>query len=268
MKEKVVIITGASSGIGLAIAREFANLGSKVVLAARSEDKLKELESEFVSRGVQALAVKTDVSVIEECKNLIDKTIEKFGRIDILINNAGISMRALFLDVDMQVLKRLMDVNFWGTVYCSKFALPYLIRSKGSLVGISSVAGFQGLPGRSGYSASKFAMHGFMETLRIENLKNGLHVMILSAGFTKSEIRKRALVADGSTQGYTPRVEEKMMMPEQVARKLVRALKKRKRIKILTLEGQLIALLQRIVPKIVDKGAYDRLAKEPDSPFK
>ncbi|MBN2214349.1 MAG: SDR family oxidoreductase [Bacteroidales bacterium] len=268
MKNKVVIVTGASSGIGLATAREFAARGSKVVLAARREDLLKELENDFMSRGYEALAVKTDVTVIEDCENLIDKTIEKFGKIDILVNNAGISMRALFIDVDIQVLRRLMEVNFWGTVYCTKFALPYLIKAKGTLVGVSSVAGFHGLPGRSGYSASKFAMHGFMETLRIENLKNGLHVMVLSAGFTKSEIRKKALTEDGSEQGYTPRIEEKMMMPEQVAKSMIRAIKKKKRVKILTLEGQLIALLQRIVPGIVDRGAYNELAKEPDSPFK
>jgi NADP-dependent 3-hydroxy acid dehydrogenase YdfG len=268
MKDKVVVITGASSGIGLATAREFAARGSKVVLAARREDILKELENEFRSKGHEALAVKTDVTVIDDCKNLIDKAIEKFGKIDILINNAGISMRALFINVDLQVLRRLMEVNFWGTVYCTKFALPHLIKSQGTLVGVSSVAGFHGLPGRSGYSASKFAMHGFMETLRIENLKNGLHVMILSAGFTKSEIRKKALTDNGSEQGYTPRAEEKMMMPEQVARTMIRAIKKKKRIKILTLEGQLIALLQRIIPGIVDRGAYNALAKEPDSPFK
>ena len=268
MKDKVVIITGASSGIGLATAREFALRGSKVVLAARNEDVLKELEAEFKSKGYEAFAVKTDVSVIDDCKKLIEKSVEKFGKIDILINNAGISMRALFIDVDIEVLKKLMEVNFWGTVYCTKFALPHLIKAKGTLVGVSSVAGFHGLPGRSGYSASKFAMHGFMETLRIENLKNGLHVMILTAGFTKSEIRKRALTEDGSEQGYTPRVEEKMMMPEQVAKSMIRAIKKKKRIRILTLEGQLIALLQRIIPGIVDKGAYNALAKEPDSPFK
>jgi short-subunit dehydrogenase len=268
VKDKVVIITGASSGIGLATAREFASRGSKVVLAARSGDVLKELEEEFSGKGYEALAVKTDVTLIDDCRNLVEKTLEKFGKIDILINNAGISMRALFVDVDVEVLKKLMDVNFWGTVYCTKFALPHLIKAKGTLVGVSSVAGFHGLPGRSGYSASKFAMHGFMETLRIENLKNGLHVMILSAGFTKSEIRKRALTENGKEQGYTPRVEEKMMMPEQVAKAMIRAIKKKKRIKILTIEGQLIALLQRIVPGFVDKGAYNALAKEPDSPFK
>ncbi len=268
MKDKVVIVTGASSGIGLAAAKEFAKLGARVVLAARSEEIIRNVAEEMTSSGQVAIALKTDVTNVDDCRNLIEKTVGKFGRLDILINNAGISMRSLFIDADLDVLKKLMDVNFWGTVYCSKFALPYLIKSRGSLVGVSSVAGFHGLPGRSGYSASKFAIHGFLESLRIENLKNGLHVMILSAGFTKSEIRKRALTASGETQGYTPRDEEKMMMPEEVARAMIRAIRKRKRNKILTVEGQLIALLQRIIPDIVDKGAYNKLAKEPDSPFK
>ncbi len=267
MKDRVVIITGASSGIGLSTAREFACIGAKVVLAARSEDIILNEANELKKKGYEALAIKTDVSVLDDCKNLISKTIDKYGRIDILINNAGISMRALFKDVEIEVIKKLMDVNFWGTVYCTKFALPYLLESKGSLVGISSIAGFQGLPGRVGYSASKFAMHGFLETLRIENLKTGLHVMILSAGFTKSEIRKKALTANGKEQGYTPRNEEKMMMPEDVAKEIIKAIKKRKRNKILTLEGKLLALFQRIIPRIVDSQAYNKLAKEPDSPF-
>lgn len=268
MKDKVVIVTGASSGIGLATVKEFAKIGAKVVLAARDEEKIKEAAECLKNDGYEAYAVRADVTVMEDCKNLIDKTVEKYKKIDVLINNAGISMRSLFIDTDIEVLKKLMDVNFWGTVNCTKFALPYLIESKGSLVGVSSIAGFHGLPGRSGYSASKFAMHGFLETIRIENLKKGLHVMILCAGFTKSEIRKRALTCNGDPQGYTPRDEEKMMMPEDVAKSMIKAIKKRKRNKILTVEGQLIALFQRIIPEVVDNGAYNKLAKEPDSPFK
>ena len=148
-KDKVVIVTGASSGIGEAIAREFARNGSKVVLAARSEDKLSEIVNEIKADNCEAIFVKTDVSIEEDCKRLIEKTIEKYGTIDILVNNAGLSMRASFLDVDLKVLHRLMDVNFWGTVYCTKYALPYLIEQKGSLVGVSSVAGFHGLPGQN-----------------------------------------------------------------------------------------------------------------------
>src|SRR5512147_886225 len=183
MKDKVVIITGSSSGIGMATATEFARMGAKVVLAARRVELLKQIMNSLQEQGYTAIAVETDVTREEDCKNLIDTTIREFGRIDVLVNNAGISMRALFRDVDLNVLKRLFDVNFWGAVTCTKYALPHLIEQHGSVVGVSSVAGFVGLPGRTGYSASKYALHGFLETLRIENLKNGLHVLILCAGF-------------------------------------------------------------------------------------
>jgi short-subunit dehydrogenase len=267
MKDKVVIITGASSGIGLAMAKEFAGRGSKVVMAARSEQKLKNIEGELKKQGYQVYAVKTDVTIENNCRNLIEKTVEKYGKIDVLINNAGISMRALFQNVDIDVLRKVMDVNYWGTVYCSKYAIPYLVKSKGSLVGVSSVGGIQGLPGRTGYSASKFALEGLLNTIRVENLKNGLHVMILTAGFTKSEIRKRALLKDGKPQGYTPRDEDKHMLPEHVAKAMIKALRKKKRHKILTIEGQLLALFQPIIPTVCDRIAYRRLAREQDSPF-
>jgi short-subunit dehydrogenase len=268
MFDKVVIVTGASSGIGLATAREFASQGGKVVLAARSRELLESIVNELKGAGFEAYAVITDVTKEEECKNLIEKTIEKYGRIDILINNAGISMRALFSEVDISVLRRLFDVNFWGAVQCTKYALPYLIQSRGSVVGVSSVAGFVGLPGRTGYSASKYALHGFLETLRIENLKNGLHVLILCAGFTKSDIRKKALTAHGMPQGFTPREEEKMMQPEDVARSIYRALNRRRNYVILTLEGKMTALVKRIAPRFLEYAAYIKMSKEPDSPLK
>ncbi len=269
MKNKVVIITGASSGIGLALAKEFAKQGSKLVLAARSADKLEDLEKEFNSKGIETIGVATDVSKEEDCENLIKKAVEKFNGIDILINNAGLSMRALFQDVDLKVLRQLMDVNFWGTVYCTKYALPYLLESKGSVTGISSIAGFIGLPARTGYSASKFAMHGFLETLRVENLKKGLHVLIAAPGFTASNIRKTALTNDGSQQGETPRKEDKMMSAEEVALHVVNAIKKRKSTLILTfVEGKLTVWLKKWMPRLLEKLTYNHMAKEPDSPLK
>jgi short-subunit dehydrogenase len=268
MKDKVVIITGSSSGIGLATATEFARMGAKVVLAARRVEILKQIMNSLHEQGYTAIAVETDVTREEDCKKLIDTTIHEFGKIDVLINNAGISMRALFRDVDLNVLKRLFDVNFWGAVTCTKYALPYLIKQHGSVVGVSSVAGFVGLPGRTGYSASKYALHGFLETLRIENLKNGLHVLILCAGFTKSDIRKKALTADGTQQGFTPREEEKMMQPEEVARAIAKAIRRRKNYVILTLEGKMTAMVKRIAPRFLEHAAYIKMAKEPDSPLK
>lgn len=267
-RDKVVIITGASSGIGEATAREFAKKGSKVVLAARSEQKLSGITQELISQNLKAFYVKTDVSVEEDCRNLIKKTVEKYGTIDILINNAGISMRASFTEVDLKVLHRLMDVNFWGTVYCTKYAIPYLIANKGSLVGVSSVAGFHGLPGRTGYSASKFAMHGFLETVRIENLKKGLHVMIIAPGFTTTEIRKHALNASGTEQGGSPLNEGSLMSPEYVAKWILKGIWKKKRNKLLTWYGRLTALFQRIIPEVVDRAYYYEFSKEPESPLK
>jgi short-subunit dehydrogenase len=267
-KNKVVIVTGASSGIGEAIAREFACNGSKVVLAARSEEKLKVICDDLLSRNYETIYLKTDVAKELDCKNLIEKTIEKYGTLNILVNNAGLSMRASFIDVDLKVLHRLMDVNFWGTVYCTKYALPYLIASKGSLVGVSSVAGFHGLPGRTGYSASKFAIHGFLETIRIENLKNGLHVMIIAPGFTTTDIRRNALLANGEEQGESPRDEHKLMPPEYVARWVLRGIQRKKRNKLLTWDGRLTALFQRILPDFVDWAYYYEMSKEPKSPIR
>lgn len=267
-KDKVVIVTGASSGIGEAIAREFAKNGSLVVLAARSEAKLIQIVDEIKAARGEACYVTTDVSIEEDCKKMVETTVAKYGTIHILVNNAGLSMRAKFDDVDLKVLHRLMDVNFWGTVYCTKYALPYLVANKGSLVGVSSIAGFHGLPGRTGYSASKFALHGFLETLRIENLKNGLHVMIIAAGFTSTEIRKHALTADGSEQGESPRNEKKLKPPVYVAKWVLKGIRKKKRNKLLTWIGRLTALFQRIVPHFVDWAYYIEMSREPRSPLK
>lgn len=267
-KDKVVIVTGASTGIGRAIAREFAVNGSKVVLAARSKDKLQSLEKELNEEGFEAYMCVADVSREEECRQLVEAAVVRYGTIDILVNNAGISMRAVFSEVDLSVLRRLMDVNFWGTVYCTKYALPYIVENRGSIVGVSSVAGFHGLPGRTGYSASKFAMHGFLETVRIENLKEKLHVMIIAPGFTTSEVRKHALLADGSEQGNSPRAEGHLMSPEHVARWVLKGIRKKKRNKILTWEGRFTALLQRILPAVVDYGYYLEMKREPASPLK
>ncbi len=266
--QKVIVITGASSGIGWALANEFAKQGAYVVAAARSGDKLSKLETELQNSNGKVMAVVTDVSREEDCKNLIDTTVSKFGKIDILVCNAGVSMRALFEETDLSVIRRLMDVNFWGTVYCTKFALPYLLKSRGSLIGVSSVAGYKGLPGRAGYTASKFAMQGFLSVVRTENMKKGLHVLIACPGFTSSNIRNTALAGDGSQQGESPRDENKMMSAEDVSIYILRSVKKRKRNLVLTTEGRLIVFLHKFFPTLIDQIIYNQLAKEPDSPFK
>ncbi len=265
LQGKVAIITGASSGIGLECARIFSQAGASVVLAARSGDKLKALEDELKDNPV--LTVITDVSRESDCKILIEKTVERFGRIDILVNNAGLSMRALFRDVDLSVLKTLMDVNFWGCVYCTKYALPRLLESKGSVVGVTSIAGFKGLPARTGYSSSKYAMNGFLDTLRTEHLYDGLHVMTFAPGFTSSNVRVSALTADGTSQGKTPRTEEKMMSAQSVAIHMLNGIIKRKDTVVLTPLGKLTVFMAKFFPRFVSKMEFRMMANEPDSPL-
>ena len=177
-------------------------------------------------------------------------------------------MRALFSDLDVDVIRKVMDVNFWGAVYCTKSAFPYLLKSKGSIVGISSIAGKKGLPGRTGYSASKFALEGFLETIRTENLKKDLHVLVACPGFTASNIRQSALAKDGSQQGESPRDESSMMSSDEVAKHIYNAVVKRKRDLILTGNGKLTVWLNKFFPAFMDKMVYNHMAKEPDSPFK
>ena len=265
--DKVVIITGASSGIGKACAFEFADKGAKVVLAARREDELKKVEDQIKKKGGEAITVKADVKNVEDCKNLINKTAEKYGGIDILINNAGISMRASFEELDLSVIKSLMDTNFYGAVYCTKFALPFLLKQKGTVIGISSISGLTPLPGRTGYVASKYAMEGFLSTLRLENIKKGLNVLVVHPGFTSSNIRKIALNKNGAPQKETPRNEAEMMTSERVAQIITKATLKRERDLILTLQGKLVVWLHKYFPCITDRIILYEMAKEPDSPI-
>ncbi len=267
MKQSI-IITGASSGIGEALAYESAKLGYNVCLAARNIDKLEAVKQTCESLGADCITVKADVSIESDCRAIVQSCVDAFGTINVLINNAGISMRALFKDCEIDVIKKLMDTNFYGTVYCTKYALPYLLQNKGSVVGISSIAGVKGLPGRTGYSASKFAMHGFLESLRIENLKTGLHVLVACPGYTASNIRNTALNDKGNFQSESPFDESKLMSAEAVAEHILKAVRKRKRYLFLTLQGKVTVFLSKFFGKFLDQLVYNTVAKEKDSPFK
>ncbi|MFV0554992.1 MAG: SDR family oxidoreductase [Mangrovibacterium sp.] len=263
MKDKIVVITGASSGIGRALAYEFVNKGSKVVLGARRIERLEHIQEELGTLNVSIC--EADVSQESDCERLIQQALDEHGRIDVLINNAGISMRADFVDADVDVIRRVMDVNFWGTVYCTKYALPHLLAVKGSLVGVISIAGYVGLPGRTGYSSSKFAVRGFLDTLRIENKHRKLHVLVAAPGFTASEVRFSALTAHGDKQGETPRKEESMMTAEEVARRIYKSVKRRKRQLILTFwEGRFTVFLGKFWPRLLDKLTYWFMKREPE----
>ncbi|MBQ4287313.1 MAG: SDR family oxidoreductase [Bacteroidales bacterium] len=267
-QDKVVVVTGASSGIGLACARHFGSLGAKVVMAARRQDKLQAEVASVSSDPSKVLCVKCDVTVEEDCKALIDAAVKAYGRIDVLVNNAGLSMRAMFKDLDLKVIRSLMDVNFWGTVYCTKYALPFLLESKGSVVGVISIAGYSALPARTGYSASKYAVRGFLDTIRIEHMKDGLHVLVFAPGYTSSNVRNAALTADCSPQGSTPLEEGKLMSAEECASHMAKAIRKRVSHMTLTGLGKATVLAHNLFPDLTDKLTYKYIAREAGSPFK
>ncbi|NCD71735.1 SDR family oxidoreductase [Mucilaginibacter agri] len=265
LKDKIVVITGASSGIGKALALECAARGANLVLAARQYVTLCEISQNIEKQyGIKAVAVQCDVSIEADCEHLIKQAIVTFGRVDVLVNNAGISMRALFKDVDLGVIRSLMDVNFWGTVYCTKYAMPALLESKGTVVGVSSIAGYKGLPGRTGYSASKFAMNGFLDALRVENLKTGVHVMTACPGFTASNIRNTALNKAGISQGESTLDEQKMMSAEEVAKNIADGIVNRSRTLTMTGQGKLAVALSKFLPGLLDKLVYNTFTKEKD----
>ena len=268
MQQKVVIITGASSGIGRALAFAFGREGASIVICARKVDSLQQVSAELSQAGINNMALAADVSVEADMKRLIEQTIAQYGRLDVLINNAGVSMRSLVIDADPSVFRKVMDINFMGTVNATHYALPHILKTKGSIVGISSIAGYRGLPVRSGYSASKFAMNGFLEALRTELLYSGVHVLTACPGFTASNIRVAALDEHGQPKGDSMRDEEKMMSAEECAQHILKAVKKRKRELILTSQGKLSVFLNKWLPGLTDKLVYNTLAKEKDSPLK
>ena len=267
-RDKVVIVTGASSGIGLASAKLFGSYGARVVMAARSLERMQELAPEVSSDPDKVLCVRCDVSVEADCKAMVEAAVEKFGGVDILVNNAGVSMRAMFKDLDLKVIRTLMEVNFWGTVYCTKYALPWLLKARGSVVGVVSIAGFTALPARTGYSASKYAIRGFLDTLRIEHLKDGLNVLAYAPGYTSSRVRCTALTADGSAQGETPLDESRLMSAEEVALRLAKALYRRRSQVALSFLGRLTIFAHRFFPRFTDRMTYRYIAREANSPFK
>ena len=268
LKAKNIIITGASSGIGKALAIQAAKIGANIVLASRNISKLDELKKSLNTYNTTILTVSCDVTKASDCQNLIDTAIRELGNIDVLINNAGISMRASFDDVNLEVLEEVMNVNFWGSVYCSKAAIPHLLKTKGSLVVVSSVTGFKGLPGRSGYAASKFALNGFFESIRMEYSSRGLHTLISCPGFTASNIRVNAQNSDGAPGDEAPGDESKMDTAESVALDILQAIRDRKDFMLTNKQGRIIFWMNKFFPKFVEKKMHQVIAAERNSPIK
>lgn len=253
-KDKVVVITGGTDGIGKALVEALVDMGAKVATCGRNHDKLYLLQSSHPSAYLHTMVA--DVSSENDCRRFMETTIRSFGGIDILINNAGISMRALLKETDLEVIKKVMDINFYGTVYCTKYALNSIIERKGTIVGVSSIAGYRGLPGRSGYSASKFAVQGWLEAIKTELMADRVHVMWVCPGFTTSNIRNAALNKDAASHGETPMDESKMMTAEKCANHILKAIRKKKRTLVLTFTGKRTVFMQKFFPKLADKFAY------------
>ena len=249
--DKIVVITGGSDGIGKALVQQFLALGAKVATCGRNMDKLNQLSSEHPTASLFTM----QVDVVQQAQDdaFIQAVIDKWGGIDILINNAGISMRALVSEVSIETLKNVMDINFWGTVYTTKAALPFVQKANGVIVGVSSIAGYRGLPGRSGYSASKYALNGWLEALRTELFGSGTHVMWVCPGFTTSNIRNAALNKDAQAQGESPMDEGAMMSSEECANHIIQAIGKRKRSLVLTFTGKRTVFMNKFFPAWADK---------------
>ena len=259
-KDKFVIVTGGTDGIGKALVEELIKEGAKVSTCGRNHDKLYQLQTEFASADLHTMVA--DVSSENDCRRLIELTHKIYGGIDILINNAGISMRAELKDASVDVIKKVMEINFFGVVYCTKYALPFLIERKGTVVGVSSIAGYRGLPGRSGYSASKHALQGWMEAIRTELLESGVNVMWVCPGFTTSNIRNAALNKEGEAQGESPMDEGKMMTAEECAKRILSAIEKRKRTVVMTFQGKQTVFMNKFFPNLADKFVRNFFYKE------
>ena len=250
-KNKVIAITGGSEGIGKALVDALIPLGAKIATCGRNQDKLYSLQVQYSNQLLHTMVA--DVSRYDDCKKFIQSTIETFGGIDILINNAGISMRALLKDAEVDVIKKVMDVNYFGTVYCTKLALDSIIEKKGTSVGVSSIAGYRGLPGRSGYSASKFAVNGWLEAIRTELLDTGVNVMWVCPGFTRSNIRNAALNSKGYAQGESPLNERDLMSSQDCANHIIKAIEKKKRTLVLSFSGLQTVFMNKFFPSLTDK---------------
>jgi short-subunit dehydrogenase len=257
---KVVVVTGGTDGIGKALVDLLLAQGAKVATCGRHHDKLYSLQSEYPAYPLHTVVA--DVSNENDCRHFIESAIKVFGGIDVLINNAGISMRALLKETSIEVIRKVMDINFFGAVYCTKYALNSLIERKGTIVGVSSIAGYRGLPGRSGYSASKFALQGWLEAIRTEMIDEGVHVMWVCPGFTASNIRNAALNKEGAAQGETPLEESKLMTAEECAVHILHAIQHKKRTLVLTFTGKRTVFMNKFFPGLADKLVKNFFFKE------
>ena len=258
---KVAIITGSSRGIGKAIALELAKKGAKIVLNGRNAERLSEAEELLKAIHSDVIAVCSDVSTIEGCQFLIDQTINEFGKIDILVNNVGVSMRGKVADLNPEVFKRVFESNVLGTVYPTIPAIPHLRKTNGSIVFISSLAGIRGLPGLSAYSSSKMALRAIAESIRLEEAEHRIHVGLVFVGITDIEHNKETINADGSMRLIASRKDKKVQSTDEVAKAVLKNIEGRKYRSVLTPLGKLNSYLQSRFPLLVERIILSNLDK-------
>ena len=267
--DRAVVITGASDGIGAEIARQLAGHGAWLALAARRAHELDVVAQECISRGGRAIVVPTDVTDPAQCRSLVAHAVESYGKVDVLVNNAGIGAHFAFADAtDLSVYDRVMRVNFLGSVHCTHAALAALRKSKGLIVAVSSLAGKTGVPFRSAYAASKHAMQGFFDSIRLELDGTGVDVTVVSPGFVRTDIRAHALGADGQVLGESPLDERDVMALDECARLIVDAMTGRRRELVMTARAKLGLILKSVAPGLVDRmttGVMEKQARRPSS---
>ncbi len=261
-REKVVIVTGASEGIGRAFCLALAPMGARLALAARNEERLRELKREVEEKGGEAIVVPTDVTDESACRALVERTVEEWGRLDVLVNNAGQTMWTRMDEMkDVSIYERLMRLNYLGSVYCTFHALEHLKKTRGRIVAVSSIAGYMAVPCRTAYSATKHAMAGFFDSLRVELREFGVSVTIVAPDFVVSHIHDRALDGQGNELGKSPMAGEGIMTAERCAEMMAQAVAKRKRLLITTPRARLGRLLRVLAPALAEDLAAREIAK-------
>ncbi|MBC8418424.1 MAG: SDR family oxidoreductase [Desulfobacteraceae bacterium] len=265
-KDKVVVVTGAASGIGLAICRRFSLDGAKIGMLDMDAQALDRAGSELAGRGADCLCVRCDVSLEEACTTAIRQIIDQYGGIDVLVNNAGITQRGAFVDTEISVFEKVMAVNFFGSLYCTKAAIQSLIKRKGLIIVNESVAGLAPLLGRTGYSASKHALNGLFTSLRTEIRKTGTHVMIVCPGFVETHLQARALGCNGGITSHPQSRVGRQATPEDVAEAIYAGALKRKHLLVLTAVGKISYWISRISPVFYERMMARKLRSELEAP--
>ncbi len=255
---KIVVVTGAASGIGLAVARRFAWAGASLALLDMDDTRLQTCEAEFQAAGRRAMALHCDVTRRSDCEAAIHAVIARWGGIDVLFNNAGITQRSAFVETRIEVYERVMAVNFFGALYCTKAAIDSLLQRRGLIISNESIAGVAPLLGRTGYAASKHAMHGLFTSLRSEVRDRGVHVMVVCPGFIRTNLQDRALGADGTVTRHPQSHIGRQDTPEQAAEAIFRGAEREKDLLVLTPVGKLGYWVSRLAPKFYER----RMAKQ------